>query len=84
MNSPERACHLAKLSFDEAISELDSLMIIDASVSATTDGLGSLYIIEELHSDCNMSWTYSLFLHWNPCKRCASLMWMNLWKILKT
>ncbi|KAG6755223.1 hypothetical protein POTOM_041041 [Populus tomentosa] len=25
MNSPERACHLAKQSFDEAISELDTL-----------------------------------------------------------
>jgi 14-3-3 protein epsilon len=25
MNSPERACHLAKLAFDEAIGELDSL-----------------------------------------------------------
>ncbi|KAG2717534.1 hypothetical protein I3843_03G182000 [Carya illinoinensis] len=25
MNSPERACHLAKLAFDEAISELDTL-----------------------------------------------------------
>ncbi|CAN4105050.1 unnamed protein product [Withania somnifera] len=25
MNSPERACHLAKQAFDEAISELDSL-----------------------------------------------------------
>ncbi|KRY02667.1 14-3-3-like protein B [Trichinella patagoniensis] len=25
MNSPERACHLAKQAFDEAISELDTL-----------------------------------------------------------
>nr|GFD02201.1 14-3-3-like protein GF14 iota [Tanacetum cinerariifolium] len=25
MNSPERACHLAKQAFDEAIAELDSL-----------------------------------------------------------
>ncbi|RZS02426.1 hypothetical protein BHM03_00032478, partial [Ensete ventricosum] len=25
MNSPERACHLAKEAFDEAISELDTL-----------------------------------------------------------
>ncbi|KAJ1393934.1 14-3-3 protein, partial [Sesbania bispinosa] len=25
MNSPERACHLAKQAFDEAIAELDTL-----------------------------------------------------------
>lgn len=28
----------------------------------------------ELHSDCNVSWTYSFFLHWNPCKGRASLV----------
>ncbi|KAL4335237.1 hypothetical protein GQ457_07G029580 [Hibiscus cannabinus] len=59
MNSPERACHLAKQAFDEAISELDTLneeSYKDSTMGKRSQSLVPLRLATEMNEAVRVAW----------------------------